>query len=53
LEGGLPSSPKISIAANPDHDRIYIKTSTGQVISLDADLRDEDSVSNLYWRPVY
>jgi type IV pilus assembly protein PilY1 len=52
LGGGLPSSPKVSIASDQGDDRIYIKTSTGQVISLDLDLRTEPPDS-VYWRQVY
>jgi hypothetical protein len=50
LDGGLPSSPKISIAADPDDDRVYIKTSTGQIIAMDLDLRKGSPISRLYWR---
>ena len=31
IGGGLPSSPRVSIAPDPADDRIYIKTSTGQI----------------------
>jgi hypothetical protein len=52
LGGGLPTSPKVSMSDDPGDDRVYIKTSTGQVISIDLDIRSE-SPSSVYWRQVY
>jgi hypothetical protein len=50
IGGGLPSSPKVSVAPDPEDDRIYIKTSTGQVLVIDAPPRPETPGSLIYWR---
>jgi hypothetical protein len=51
--GGLPSNPVVSMAPDPDDDRIYIKTSTGQVIEIDPDVRNDPPSSAVYWRQIY
>jgi type IV pilus assembly protein PilY1 len=49
IGAGLPSNPTVSMAPDPDDDRIYIKTSTGQVITIDAPPRG-NAAGLLYWR---
>jgi hypothetical protein len=53
LGNGLPSSPKISIAEDPDDDVLYIKTSTGQIVAIDLDVRSDTPTADIYWRPIY
>jgi type IV pilus assembly protein PilY1 len=50
---GLPSNPRVSMAPDPDDDRIFIKTSTGQLIPIDPDVRDDPPSSSIYWRQIY
>jgi type IV pilus assembly protein PilY1 len=51
--GGLPSNPRVSIAPDPEDDTIYIKTSTGQIITIDPPPRPEEPAAVIYWRQKY
>jgi len=50
---GLASTPRISIAPDPDDDQIYVKTSKGKVLTIDPPPRKQDSSSMIYWKQKY
>ncbi len=47
---GLASTPRISIAPDPSDDKIYLKTSKGQVIIIDPPPRPGSGSSVIYWK---
>ncbi len=47
---GVASTPRISISPDPSHDQIYVKTSKGQVLTIDPPSRSESGSSVIYWR---
>jgi type IV pilus assembly protein PilY1 len=51
--GGLPSSPEVTMATDPADDKIYIKTSSGQVVAIDASFRESGLPDVIYWRQVF
>jgi type IV pilus assembly protein PilY1 len=53
IGGGLPSNPRVSLAPDPDDDRLYIKTSSGQIIMMDQFQRDDAANSFIYWRQIF
>jgi hypothetical protein len=53
IGGGLPSNPRVSIAPDPDDDTIYIKTSTGQIVTIEPPPRPKDPAAVIYWRQKY
>jgi len=53
IGGGLPTSPRVTVAPNPSDDTISIKTSSGVVRILDAPPRPPDGASLIYWRQVF
>ncbi|MDH3211241.1 MAG: PilC/PilY family type IV pilus protein [Myxococcales bacterium] len=53
IGGGLPSSPDVTMSRDPADDKIYIKTSSGQVITIDAPFRDSGLPDIIYWRQVF
>ena len=48
--GGMSSTPQISIAPDPDDDKMYIKTSKGRVITIDPPPRPDSGASLIYWK---
>jgi type IV pilus assembly protein PilY1 len=48
--GGMASTPQISIAPDPDDDKMYIKTSKGRVITIDPPPRPDSGASLIYWK---
>lgn len=50
IGAGIPSSPRVTIASDPTKDKIFITTSTGQIVSIDPPLRDEPESDTLYWK---
>jgi type IV pilus assembly protein PilY1 len=48
--GGVGSTPRISIAPDPDDDKMYIKTSKGRVITIEPPPRDGSGSSMIYWK---
>ena len=53
LGGGLPSNPRVSVGEDPDDDKVFIKTSSGQIITVDAPPRGDAETSSIYWRQVF
>ncbi len=51
--GGLASTPRISMAPDPSNDKIYIKTSKGVVLTLDAPPRSTSGNQVIYWKQNY
>jgi type IV pilus assembly protein PilY1 len=49
LGGGLPSAPRVSLAPDSEHDEIYIKTSKGEVLTVDPPDRGDGGASIIYW----
>jgi type IV pilus assembly protein PilY1 len=47
---GLASTPRVSIAPDPDDDKIYLKNSKGQVITIDPPPRPGSGSSVIYWK---
>jgi hypothetical protein len=48
--GGVASTPRISIAPDPDDDKMYLKTSKGRVITIDPPPRPGSGSSVIYWK---
>ena len=48
--GGMASTPRISMAPDPNDDKMYIKTSKGRVITIDPPPRDGSGSSVIYWK---
>ena len=48
--GGMASTPRISIAPNPNDDKMYLKTSKGRVITIDPPPRPGSGSSVIYWK---
>jgi type IV pilus assembly protein PilY1 len=48
--GGMASTPRISMAPDPEYDKMYIKTSKGRIITLDPPPRDGSGSSMIYWK---
>jgi type IV pilus assembly protein PilY1 len=53
IGGGLPSSPDVTMGVDPADDKIYIKTSSGQVVAVDAPFRRSGLPDVIYWRQVF
>ncbi len=60
IGGGLPSNPRVSLGRDPSDDRVYVKTSTGQIIAIGEDPGGDDGFGResgdrnvIYWRQVY
>ena len=59
--GGLPSNPRVSLGRDPTDDRVFVKTSTGQIVVIGEDPDGGDDgfgrVGNLrnviYWRQIF
>lgn len=47
---GLASTPRISIAPDPEDDVMYIKTSKGLVVTIDPPPRPGSGTSVIYWK---
>lgn len=47
---GLARTPRISIAPDPDDDKMYVKTSKGLVITIDPPPRPGSGSSVIYWK---
>jgi hypothetical protein len=50
---GVPSSPRVTIASDPDDDMVFITTSDGQVLQVEPPLRQGPESSMIYWRQVF
>jgi type IV pilus assembly protein PilY1 len=50
IGGGVGSTPRISIAPDPNDDKMYIKTSKGRVITIEPPPRDGSGSSMIYWK---
>ena len=48
--GGMASTPRISIAPDPNDDKMYIKTSKGRVLTIEPPPRDGSGSSMIYWK---
>lgn len=48
--GGLASTPRISIAPDPNDDKMYVKTSKGRVLTIDPPPRNGSGSSVIYWK---
>ncbi len=48
--GGMASTPRISMAPDPNDDKMYIKTSKGRVITIEPPPRDGSGSSMIYWK---
>ena len=48
---GLGSSPRVSMAADPSNDKIYVKTSKGNIELIQPPERSDSGASIIYWRP--
>jgi hypothetical protein len=53
IGSGVPSSPRVSIASDPEEDLIFVTTSEGALITIEPPLRDSPEVSLIYWRQVF
>jgi type IV pilus assembly protein PilY1 len=53
LGGGLPSAPRVSLAPDSEDDAIYIKTSKGEVLTVDPPDRADGGTSVIYWTRKY
>jgi Tfp pilus tip-associated adhesin PilY1 len=58
--GGLPSNPRVSLGRDPSDDRVYVKTSTGQIVVIGDDpsgddgfARTSDTRNLIYWRQIF
>ena len=49
----MPSAPKVSMGQEAGDDVVYIKTSTGQIIVLQAPPRSGTGAGMVYWRQVF
>jgi len=47
---GLASTPRISMAPDPDDDTMYVKTSKGAVVTIDPPPRPGSGSSVIYWK---
>ncbi len=47
--GGLPSSPRVSLSPDAENDEIYIKTSKGEILTIDPPDREKGGASIIYW----
>ena len=47
---GIPSNPRVSVASDPNNDKIFINTSEGQVLTITPPVRDTPSSETIYWR---
>jgi type IV pilus assembly protein PilY1 len=47
---GLASTPRISIAPDPEDDAMYVKTSKGLVVTIDPPPRPGSGTSVIYWK---
>lgn len=50
IGAGIPSSPRATIAADPQNDMIFITTSEGQVLTIEPPLRTAPESSLIYWK---
>ena len=50
IGAGIPSSPRATIATDPTKDKVFITTSTGQIIAIDPPLRDKPESGTVYWK---
>jgi type IV pilus assembly protein PilY1 len=48
--GGMASTPRISMAPDPNDDKMYIKTSKGRVLTIEPPPRDGSGSSMIYWK---
>ena len=47
--GGLPSAPRVSLAPDAEDDEIYIKTSKGEILTVDPPHREDGGAAIIYW----
>ena len=47
---GIPSNPRVSVASNPNDDKIFINTSDGQVLTITPPVRDTPESEAIYWK---
>ena len=47
---GVPSSPRVSMASDPEDDIVLVTTSEGELIEIEPPLRDPPESSLFYWR---
>ena len=47
---GIPSNPRVSVASDPNNDKIFINTSDGQVLTITPPVRDTPKSEMIYWR---
>lgn len=50
IGSGIPSSPRATVAADPTNDKVYITTSTGQVVAITPPTREKPTSETLYWK---
>jgi Tfp pilus tip-associated adhesin PilY1 len=53
IGSGIPSSPRVTIASDPEDDMIFITTSDGQVLTIEPPLRSPPESSMIYWRQLF
>ena len=53
IGSGIPSSPRITIASDPDDDIIFVTSSEGQVLLIEPPERPGPESSTIYWRQVF
>ncbi len=53
IGAGLPSNPRVTLGADPGDDKIYVKTSKGEMLTIDPPDRIDGGVSVIYWRQVF
>jgi type IV pilus assembly protein PilY1 len=50
IGSGVPSSPRVSMASDPQDDVVFVTTSEGELIDIEPPLRDPPESSLFYWR---
>lgn len=48
---GLGSAPRVSMGDDPEDDKIYVKTSKGNIMLVQPPERTDSGASIIYWRP--
>jgi hypothetical protein len=53
IGAGVPSSPRVSVGAQPTDDIVVITTSEGEVETLEPPLREDPESSVIFWRQLF
>lgn len=53
IGSGIPSSPRVTVASDPDDDIIFVTSSEGQVLLIEPPARPGPESDTIYWRQLF